>query len=609
MQSKLFQYFYVCFLFATVNFVGCCTSAKLAEDSKPKMQVLGQTQATEWDTPSEVGPKNVKAKRNLLTPILTFLKRDTEEDYILVGKPVSFVSSEPGSKWDALEDEIDEKDDAPLRTIAQSSPIMQVGYSSPVSTNSTASAVPIAPADSQKKIVTYPKDSQEIVNLVTVLNAHQSVDTARAETLLGELRNIDRSQIQPEFYQYAIDRIRSELIPVTTEPAEETAVAPKPASLPQASPAASLKKKTPNINRERLTKSVPRIEITEEDIGEERPTAPVPGTFVENHKEIHAKETAPITQQSNVPVGHFNEPIGDDVQTPQINPVGYSSRETFQQFTNNDSPWVVPAAPKYGSEYAAAPQSWEQAASFAIQSLKHKILQAPNQDAAMTDRLRLQILEAAFYGENAPAESSQYYFPGYDETVQSFVHNELFAIATLLDEKQLPEFAARFQAAQPHFEEAQRQLAKSYPLKIRSMQFIQNSDPSNPQPGDFHGFGVYTPVKAEFKTNDWAWVYMEMENFITAGNEAVGFNTKFSISYEILDASGACVRKESFPLAEETTKSPRRDMALTVPLDLQSVLPGHYKAIIRVTDQNHLRLQKDTQRIDFIVRTVSEMRK
>jgi len=613
MQNKLPQYFYVwlflAVLSAPVNFTGCCTPAKFAEDSQPKMQVLGQS-TSEWDTPSEINPKS-KPKRNFLAPVFTFLKRDAEEDHILVGKPISFVNSEPRSEWEVAEEK-GSFENVPQHTIAspaipQSSPISQVGYSSPIPANNAVSA---------KKIAALPTDSQEIVNLIAALNTHESVDLTQAETLLTELRKIDRSQIQPELYQYAIDRMRSDLIPAP----KETSAEAKPAkSLPQASPPNTLKKKTSSADETSslhsdtekiLTKNAPRIEITGDETAKTRPKAPLPGTFADSHAESTA-------QQSNIPQGRFSEPINDygrpenyEPLSTQINPSGYNSRETFGKFARDDSPWVVPPPQKYSSEYAHAPQQdWEQATSFAIQALKNRVLQAPNQDAAMTDQVRLQILETALYDGHSPVGNSRYYLPGVDESVQSFVTNELFALTTLLDEKYSPEFTARLQAAQPHFQESQRQLAQSCPLRIRKMQFIQNSDPGNPLPGDFHGFGVYTPVKAEFKADDWAWVYMEMENFITSGNDAAGFCTKFNIGYEILDASGTCVKKESFSSIEETTKSPRRDMALTVPLDLEKVSPGHYRAIIQVTDQNHIRLQWDTQRIDFIVRAASETKR
>jgi len=548
-------------IFAVVNFGGCCTPTS-------KSQILGQSPKSEWDTPAENTLKNTRPKRNFLTPVITFLKRDTEEDYILVGKPISFANSSKHTEWDIPE---------PAPSL-----ILQANYISPSPANSepiqqVSSILPAKP----RKLASEPTDSPEIVNLISTLNACESVNQARAESFLAELRKIDRSQIKPEFYQYTIDRVRSDLIPVPEETVDEIVAAPKPVNPPPT----PLRKKTSNVDSKKIAKNVPKIEITEEKI-EEKPAAPVP--------------TPTAVAESSIPTGRFSEPIREEVPSPQVNPGGYSSKETFRQFENN-TPWVTSVAPKYGSTEQAAPQQdWEQATSYAIGALKNKILQTPNPDATITDQLRLQILEATLYGENLSIKDSRRYSPGYDETVQSFVSNELFALATLLEERNSPEFAMRLQAAQPHFQEAQKQLAKSCPLRIHNLQFIQNS-PDNPQPGDFRGFGVYTPIKAEFKTKDWAWVYLEMDNFVTTGNETVGFQTKFSISYEILDMSGNNVMKKNLPMTEETTKSPRRDMALTVPLDLD-IAPGHYRAMIRITDQNHLRLQMDTQRIDFIVR-------
>ncbi len=569
-SPHLYFGFFLAVLSAIVNFGGCCTPTS-------KTQILGQTRTSEWDTPSE----NVRQKRNFLTPVLTFLKRDTEEDHILVGKPAPFANPDKRSEW-----EIQETPENQLKqhTVAISPsppppPILQVAHSSPIPTTKEP-----------KKVASLPTDSQEILDLISALNAHESVNSARAESFLAELRKMDRSQIPPEFYQYAIDRVRSELIVVPPEPVNKVVAVPK-----QASPNLQ-RKKTPGPDSEKLTKSVPKIEITEAKTTEERPAAPAPTPTT--LAETRVVEASCLASHNDIPVGRFNEPGNETVSIPRVNPTGYSSQETFRDFAN-DSPWIASPAQKYGSSPL---QDWEQATLFAIAALKNRVIQAPDPDTAITDQLRLQILETTLYGRNVPGGNSQYCFAEYDETIQGFVNNELLALTTLLDENNSPEFATRLQTAQPHFQEAQRQLTKSCSLKIRNMQFIQNDDPQSPKPGDFRGFGVYTPIKAEFRPNDWAWVYLEMENFVTNGNETVGFNTKFSISYEILDASGNSVLKKSLPMTEETTKSPRRDMALTVPLDLLDILPGHYRALIRVIDQNHIRLPMDTQRIDFIVR-------
>jgi len=596
MQNK---YFYIWLLAGVVHFGGCCTPTS-------KTQFLGQSPSTEWGTPSAIESKGDRPKRNFITSALTFLKRDTEEDYILVGKPIAFVNPavnpavNPPSRneWAIPETAESERKNSLSYLVSQANdlspgnikPILQVA-------SRAVSQKEVAP----KTIASQPGDSQEIIKLIAVLNAHESVNHVKAESLLAELRKIDRSQIQPEIYQYAIHRVCSELIPAPSEPMEEIAV--KPTHLPQATPPSSLQRKTPkSLDSAKLTKNASRIEIAEEKNAEERPTAPIPKTFAEDRVEQVSYD---------IPVGRFSEPVNgygpreNFASLPQINPAGYSSRETFQQFEIRDSPRFASPAPKYGSP--SEQDDWEQVAAFAIDALESKIQQAPNQDAAMSDQLRLQILKVTLHGGNVPVQMSRADLPGYDETVQNFVSNELFALSTLLDEKNTPEFAVRLQAAQPHFQEAQQILAKSCPLKIRNMQFIQNENPNNPQPGDFCGFGLFTPIKAEFKTNDWAWVYVEMENFVINGNETVGFNTKFSISYEILDHSGNSVLRKNLPSLEETTKSPRRDMALTIPLDLQGFLPDHYRAMIRVIDQNHIRLQMDTQRIDFIVRAGSEV--
>ncbi len=595
-------YFYGLLLissFAVAPFLGCQTPVRSTAQCDPNLQMLGQSPASEWDTAGEAKFMKAKPKRKLLAPLVDFFKRDTEEDYILVGKPVSFAQ-ELKSQWEPPEEPEDptavslppHPQTPPQKTFAE--------------TPSTSTTKPIA-QEPGRKITALPSDSSGIAKLVAELNTFKKVDAARAETLLAELRKIDPKNIHPEFYQYAIDRVRSDLVPAP-EPVEENTADKLSKTLAETS---RKRRTTPTI-------TAPKIPRSEEI--EEKHAAPTPAVAEKAARETETAKDGEYSlaswnslrqsPRSEIPVGRFVEPEnesapvnrrGEFVRTPQVNPEGYDSRETFGNYRQNESGFANPE-PKYGSNYGA---EWEQATSHAIESLKNRIAQSPGSENAATDQVRLRLLETVLYGGLDSAKNSHVYLPGCDETAQNFLTNECFALATLLDERSSPGLMSRLQASQPHFQEAQRQLGKACPLKIRNLQFIQNSNPDNPQPGDFHGFGVYTPIKAEFKTNDWAWVYLEMENFVVNGNDVVGFNTRFSVSYEILDASGNCITKKSMPSLEETAKSPRRDMALTVPLDLLSILPGHYHAVIRVIDQNHVRLQMDSQRIDFIVRATT----
>ncbi len=609
-------YFYGLLLiscFIVTPFLGCLTPAHSTAQRDPSVQMLGQSPVSEWDAPSEPEFLKAKPKRKLLAPIVDFFKRDTEEDYILVGKPVSFAP-EKNSQWDPPEEPVNPT--AASDATQPQTPLRKTFVETPP----TAPEKPAA-AGPGRKIAALSSDTSGIAKLVAELNTFENIDVARAETLLAELRKIDPKNIHPDFYQYAIDRVRSDLVPLP-EPVEEKTASNAADDLSQALAASSQKRKTKprntvsnNSRSNEVEKSIsPPVNIVEKQ------AAPTPASA---EKAVRETETAKDGEydlaswnslrqspRTEIPVGRFVEPEsesaplnrrGEFIRPPQVNPEGYDSRETFGDYRQSEPGFVNPK-PKYGSNYGG---EWEQAMSLAIEALKNRIAQPPGSGTAAADQVRLRLLETVLYGGYDSARNSHVYLPGCDETAQNFLTNECFALATLLDERSSSEMMDRLQASQPHFQEAQRQLGKACPLKIRNLQFIQNSSPDNPQPGDFHGFGVYTPIKAEFKTNDWAWVYLEMENFVVNGNDAVGFNTKFSVSYEILDASGNFVTKKSMPSLEETAKSPRRDMALTVPLDLLSIVPGHYYAVIRVIDQNHVRLQMDSQRIDFIVRATT----
>lgn len=234
-------------------------------------------------------------------------------------------------------------------------------------------------------------------------------------------------------------------------------------------------------------------------------------------------------------------------------------------------------------------EDWERSLRQTIDSLKTRINLSTNRDSVLQDELRLRLLTLAL-GEQ---RESQQPISGLDEHFQGFYSNELFGLATLLDERTTPDVSTRCIMAQPHFQEAQEQLQHFCPLRMRNLQFIKN---------DWRGFGGYTPMKGEFQPDDYPLIYLELENVAVGGNEAIGYNTKMSFSYEILDGNGATVSKSDNMLCEEVSRSRRKDISWTIPIELPNTLsPGHYFVLIRAVDQNHLRLQMDTQRIGFMI--------
>lgn len=313
----------------------------------------------------------------------------------------------------------------------------------------------------------------------------------------------------------------------------------------------------------------------------------------------YGKQSVPKTKNSDIQHAHYQRSSQHE-DVPKINPAGYRSQETFQKEFQEDDQAVFRSRSRFSSEPERPVQEWEYATFSAIQSLKQQIAYSTDKEAVLADSLRLRLLETTLGLES---ESKHVQFPGADESVTNFITKEIQGLSTILDEHNSQRtFQERLQKAQPHLQEARDQLAKLCPLKIRNIQFIKHSGLNPPEIDDFLGYGKYTPIKAEFKVDDFAPIYMELENLTVHGNESVGYNIKANFDYEILDASGNSLVRQSVTPMDDTRKSKTWDIAYMIPIDLISLPPGHYHVIIRVIDQNHLRLQMDSQRLDFIIR-------
>lgn len=645
----------------------------------------------------EIPAKRPQKKRNPFAPIVSFLKRDTEEDNILVGNPEYFLSDSPPSA----------DHDFPSASSEWDAPAPQNLRSSQDSEPSTYQSPQSSPAD---PIAVRVGDSPEIVDLIEELKIHQDIDRTLAAGKIAELRKAQNVSSHPEVYKYMLQLARSQLIPVETSVAEETTETVPKTAVPTApsrkvpshalagkndAPGkrtnkntlsnAALKKEyepdriedsifysekrtdsqhvsfppSPSSRKAGNPAPIPRVESfsnrssvdrfardsgrnpivygygDEPDfsrssrVGEERQNrsqfVEVPdreGYFGNAPDKRDLRNNAPYGQfsslrkedsfsrsrfpesdhceedwsrredyDSNSPVRQVNYTGQSFVNSPRIGETGYNSRETFPQNEHRYSRERDPG-------FSRADSNWETHILSAMEALKTRINLAPDRESAIADEIRLRILESTL---DRPRQS-QRDIPGLQEPIRDFLQSEVFALATLMNEKQQPEIQSRVLAAQSHFLQGQEHLRKICPLKIRKLQFIKSSGSYPPLEDDFLGFGAYTPRIPEFRKEEIATLYMELENLSILGDETLGFNSKLSATYEIYDTTGKCVAKNDKFSFNQSLRSHRRDIALTLPLDLQKIPVGRYYVVVRIVDQNHHhQLSMDSQRIELTI--------
>ncbi len=596
-------------------------------------------------------PTPPKKKGNILTPIVNFLKKDNDdEERILDGKPVSFVpapvSAPPPAALPVPGGPVpgrlpQQNVQVGLGGMSRPAAYGVPGYPPPQALPQGAALGQVRAAEPQPyappgfanpataqiagpqtgQLNERPSDTPEVRALIADLKTATGTDWAHAGKMVDLLRQTDRSKIPPDLYQYLVQRTRAELLPVVSTPVEQDG-AETLARLEQAARNKAVSK--PNIPAPIPTVSTPTpkkkksvargIEDEESDEDEyDARFSPVAAGPDFSWK-------GPFAKKSDVPVGQFakmetdersrrvpnarntsGETEWDDRETARetASQVAYRSNGFVRSPSVNQAGYNQQPEPYYGSgngpgryvpeDLEAGPAEWEQIARAAAESLKTKINLSRDPEEAANDEMRLRLLEVALGKQQGVREP----ISGLDEPVRNFFSNELFGIGILLNEHTTPDVNARCLIAQPHFLEAQQQLQRACPLRIRNMQFVKEWGKK---------FGDYTPAKPELQADTPALLYFELENLTGNGSETTGFSTKISVNYEILDATGATIAKSESGTNEELLRSRLRDYSTTLQIRLPASIPaGHYFVVLRVVDQNHLKLQMDSQRVGFTV--------
>lgn len=587
-----------------------------------------------------------KKKTNILSPIVSFFKKDNDEvlDEDLyedgaadrISKRGAELSS--GAEWEE-----------PEPWSFQRTPIPPT----PARTNVARESIPAAVK--REFLHVRNSDPAMLQELLEELAAEESVNWSLAEELIAELRSVKPSEASADVYDYMVSLVRTKLLPNLQQKPEETETRTtfEPAPLREAPPVKT--EQTPRIGSSRNTsprnlstihvtdnepleqaqsKAQPKTQQKTEGTESRKPVAPapIPERELPNRENHFARSPLPrpddyrdpYAQQRDrqplredrsgydIPHGNFNA-LPEDEPYRRSNGVRQASYrgDAFvrpQEHGGNSSPYTEASYREpYAQNYSANPYTerisengsdWQMHTVAAINALKTRINLAPSAEAATADEVRLRILESTLGVRRDQTRP----IPGMSEPLQNFLSHESFALAMLMNEKEHPELEKRVLSSESHFQEANRFLKQNCPLKIRNLQFIKSRTTNELQSDDFRGFGLYTPVKPEFRTGDPATVYMELENLSYTGNETVHYTSSITWSYEIFDATGSRLLQRERDQGE-TLRTPRRDVAIAIMLELKDLPVGHYYMLVRIVDKNSVtQLSMDTQRLSFSVK-------
>jgi hypothetical protein len=158
---------------------------------------------------------------------------------------------------------------------------------------------------------------------------------------------------------------------------------------------------------------------------------------------------------------------------------------------------------------------------------------------------------------------------------QDYWSQQLFALATFLDNQRQPDNKRRAAAALLHLDEARGTLAQLATLDVRNLTFVESVD----------GYGAYKPAReSQFEPGQQVTLYAEVENFHSETIEQ-GFRISLGTSYQVVDESGRRVDGGQFPDVLDQCKNRRRDLHIQYGIPLPTrIYPGGYQLQLIVTD-------------------------
>jgi hypothetical protein len=167
-------------------------------------------------------------------------------------------------------------------------------------------------------------------------------------------------------------------------------------------------------------------------------------------------------------------------------------------------------------------------------------------------------------------------FPGLSPTREDFWKEQLYGLATYLDDSQPVDEGRRAGIARRHNSAAADELGELAPLEVRNLTFCQS----------ISGFGMYEEIRdAAMTPSQRVLLYAEIENFRSDSSEE-GFHTSLGSSYQILDEEGRRVARDEFPTVNDFCKTRRGDFHIQFQATLpERLYPGRYTLELTVEDK------------------------
>jgi hypothetical protein len=255
------------------------------------------------------------------------------------------------------------------------------------------------------------------------------------------------------------------------------------------------------------------------------------------------------------------------------------------------SPGIVQASyqqsvPPYSPSVAGyGAGDWQTPLRQASEQLRYAIDQTPN-GKTLSNEMRLRMLEMLLGNKAESAKPMQ----SADKTVNEFMGNQVLGFAALLDDS-MQDNRGRYISAAYRFNEGLLQLQNLCPMKLKSVQFVNN----------YYGYAQYDPRPNEYRPGERFIVYMELEN-PTVRKIPDGFDVGVRIDYEVRDVNAKIVDRQHAGDTGEGFFTPKRDFFMGFSGELpKNLTPGQYQLRISVTDLNGNSMHYAEEQVPFRV--------
>jgi len=355
----------------------------------------------------------------------------------------------------------------------------------------------------------------------------------------------------------------------TTEPLAKTSdTAPSPQSAPSPSTPASVAPSQSAMATEMLRSQLAVRGPSGASGGLSLPTETLLQAAVEQAQRIEAEGQAPPP------------PVVAQSQQPAV--VAAASQPASAS-TSSPAP-TTPEKPAAGE----AKSDWRDALGDSIVALEKLTAEPPDSEQEVSQHAQLRMLYLAA-GRRDDALKP---IPGISAAEQDYWREQLYTLATCLDNERISDPAKRSAEARIHLAKADSRLAEASTLTVRNLAFCT----------EVASYGVYEKFKeSKFKANQPLILYAEVQNFRSEQSEK-GFHTALRGSYQILDAQGRRVAEGDLALTEEYCRNERRDYFIRYFLSVpERIYDGRYTLQLTIVDTLSKKIGQST--IDFTVGT------